>query len=411
MIFSWFNFYCLSRTYSNSVEACTTMIALYFWPEPRSPPSSRHEFKLALSFAALGCIIRPTNGIIWIFMGINLLQIYPHHIKPILYDVAVTASMALICSLTVDRIFYHRWIFTQWEFLRINIIESISDFYGVHPFHWYFTQGLPLVLFTSLPFCLYGGLSRFKHKKTLLWMCVFVVMVLSVQAHKEFRFLLPLVAPFQIYAGQGLYLIGKWDKRKRMGSRSHLTQFLALIIISNTMMGFYFSRIHKRGVVHTIEWLREEAYKGHVSSIVFLMPCHSTPYYSHIHLDIPMRYITCEPPLGYVLLLLTHTYPTFFSIPKADRKHYQDETDLLYSSPSSFFSNYFSKQVGNKTLEGTIYPPGTIHKVPNQKYVIAQYEWPSHLVWYDNPKLGPLLSKILEGSNLQEVRVCICCQS
>jgi hypothetical protein len=106
-------------------------------------------------------------------------------------------------------------------------------------------------------------------------------------------------------------LIGKWDKGKRMGSRSHLTQFLALIIISNTMMGFYFSRIHKRGVVHTIEWLREEAYKGHVSSIVFLMPCHSTPYYSHIHLDIPMRYITCEPPLGYVLL--THTYPTFLA--------------------------------------------------------------------------------------------------
>ena len=279
-----------------------TMIALYYWPSPRTPPSTRRELRIALIFAALGCIFRPTNAILWVYMGGQLLAIYPHRSRPIIYDTIVTAFFALCVSLCMDRLFYKRWVFTQWEFFRINVFEGISEFYGTHPFHWYFTQGLPLVLFTSLPFCLYGGMTKFKqaHKQQLFSMCIFTILALSIQAHKEFRFLLPLVAPMQIFAGRQLHFIAKEDVKKgRTGSKSRLTQYLALIIVTNCIMGFYFSRIHKRGVVHAVEWLRERAYAQRVTDILFLMPCHSTPYYSHIHLDIPIRFITCEPPLGY----------------------------------------------------------------------------------------------------------------
>ena len=28
----------------------------------------------------------------------------------------------------------------------------------------------------------------------------------------------------------------------------------------------------------------------------FLMPCHSTPFYSHVHADVPMSFLDCTPP-------------------------------------------------------------------------------------------------------------------
>ncbi|KAJ2996802.1 hypothetical protein HDV02_006180 [Globomyces sp. JEL0801] len=90
MIMSWFNSYCLIRTYSNSLEASLTIVALYFWPIPRNPPPTRGEFRISLAIAALCCIIRVTNSLIWIFLGIQMLRTYPHRRAAIFFDVIVT---------------------------------------------------------------------------------------------------------------------------------------------------------------------------------------------------------------------------------------------------------------------------------------------------------------------------------
>jgi len=44
-----------------------------------------------------------------------------------------------------------------------------------------------------------------------------------------------------------------------------------------------------------MNYLSDEAYKGRVKSILFLMPCHSTPYYSTLHRNIPMQFLDCTP--------------------------------------------------------------------------------------------------------------------
>jgi phosphatidylinositol glycan class B len=135
-------------------------------------------------------------------------------------------------------------------------------------------------------------------KKTLFWACFFVVVSLSVQKHKEFRFLMPIVAPLMIYAGKGISLISKLDKRKnRSGWKSYTFRLILLLGCTNICIGTYFSRIHKKGVIDVIHWLRNQVYAGRVNDVLFLMPCHSTPFYSHIHKNIPMQYISCEPPL------------------------------------------------------------------------------------------------------------------
>lgn len=37
--------------------------------------------------------------------------------------------------------------------------------------------------------------------------------------------------------------------------------------------------------------------RGTLTSVHFLMSCHSTPYYSHLHHLVPMRMLDCSPPL------------------------------------------------------------------------------------------------------------------
>lgn len=205
----------------------------------------------------------------------------------------------------------------------IGKLDESKEFAHNLPNYRYFTQAVPLVLYTSLPFSIYGA-YKLKHtyKRQFFWMCFSVTVALSLQGHKEFRFLLPLLAPMQVYAGRALYLIHKSDiKKSRSGMNSILTRCLVFMSFMNLILAVYFSRVHKRGVVQVAEWIRRQAYEtrkqniinskldvhnsnddggvGGLQSVLFLMPCHSTPFYSTVHLDIPMRYITCEPPLGY----------------------------------------------------------------------------------------------------------------
>jgi GPI mannosyltransferase 3 len=82
----------------------------------------------------------------------------------------------------------------------VNLRERISLYYGGHPFHFYFTQAVPLVLFTFLPVAIYG-IYKCKGKRRNAFMALGFVLALSVLGHKEFRFIMPVVPCMMIYAG------------------------------------------------------------------------------------------------------------------------------------------------------------------------------------------------------------------
>lgn len=57
--------------------------------------------------------------------------------------------------------------------------------------------------------------------------------------------------------------------------------------------------INRSAQISVMELLRQEQQKIAVSptsSILFLTPCHTTPYYSYIHQNISMRFLDCSPP-------------------------------------------------------------------------------------------------------------------
>lgn len=51
----------------------------------------------------------------------------------------------------------------------------------------------------------------------------------------------------------------------------------------------------QRGTEDVMYYLSKEAHDGRVKSVLFLMPCHSTPYYSTLHYNLPMRFLDCTP--------------------------------------------------------------------------------------------------------------------
>ncbi|OMJ21808.1 GPI mannosyltransferase 3 [Smittium culicis] len=71
---------------------------------------------------------------------------------------------------------------------------------------------------------------------------------------------------------------------------------LLIILLTNIPIGLFSNILHTRGVISVMKFLRESSKTGEVMDIGFLTPCHSTPFYSHIHRPIPMWFLTCDPP-------------------------------------------------------------------------------------------------------------------
>jgi len=51
-----------------------------------------------------------------------------------------------------------------------------------------------------------------------------------------------------------------------------------------------------RGQIDVMRYLAEEAKLQPSMRVLFLTPCHATPYYSHVHSNITMDFLDCSPP-------------------------------------------------------------------------------------------------------------------
>ena len=133
---------------------------------------------------------------------------------------------------------------------------------------------------------------KYLYGLTMFTMCIF-----SFGGHKEFRFILPLLPIVFIQCGYALFEI-----KQKISERSY-KYILSFLILTNILLGTYVSVYHQSSPTKIMKFLRNEATEnggnddGRVlKSVHFLMPCHSTPYYSHLHQDIPMWFIDCSPP-------------------------------------------------------------------------------------------------------------------
>ncbi|KAB1204157.1 GPI mannosyltransferase 3 [Morella rubra] len=305
-----------------------TLVGLYHWPcmrvsSTQVPLVSR---KWGLVLAALACAIRPTSAITWVYVG--LLELFVTHeiVRFIFLEVAPIGVLVLGLTCLLDRWLYGSWVLVPLNFLKFNFLSSGGDYYGTHKWHWYFTQGFPVMLFSFLPFSI-AGIMQSKQWK-LFGLIAWVLGVYSVLGHKEFRFVMPVLPIALMFSG---YAIAKLktpdspDTEKKRSLKIHIRvpskmrYSILFLLLTNIPMALYMCLVHQRGTEDVMIYLSKEAHNDKVKSILFLMPCHATPYYSTLHCNLPMRFLDCSP---------------------GDQRELPDESDRFMMDPVSFVSEF-----------------------------------------------------------------------
>ncbi|CAG8510353.1 8863_t:CDS:2 [Cetraspora pellucida] len=128
---------------------------------------------------------------------------------------------------------------------------------------------------------------------------------------------------------------------------------IIFLVVTNVPMAYYAATIHQSGVVEVMNYLRDEADKGNVKNIGFLAPCHSTPFYSNLHRNLEMWFLTCEPLLNHNINL----------------DDYLDEADQFYKNPLDFIYANFERPTFNTFNNSS--PNNSLRK------------WPSHLIIFE----------------------------
>uniref|UniRef100_A0A4W5MBR1 Mannosyltransferase n=1 Tax=Hucho hucho TaxID=62062 RepID=A0A4W5MBR1_9TELE len=196
---SWFTWYCCTRTLTNTMETTLTTLALYYYP---MPGSKTHNSTKSLILVALAVIVCPTALIGWLPLLVYHFWQDVKKLKLITQLCLPIRALTLGISTLIDCMFYGKWTLVQYNFLKLNVFHNVADFYGSYPWHWYFTQGFVVVIGPHLPFFLYGCTLASKRYRIMLITIVWTVMVYSCLAHKEFRFIYPVLPFCMVFCGE-----------------------------------------------------------------------------------------------------------------------------------------------------------------------------------------------------------------
>ncbi|KAI9728738.1 MAG: glycosylphosphatidylinositol anchor biosynthesis [Chrysothrix sp. TS-e1954] len=303
-------------------------------------------------------MLRPTNLIIWATLSLFTLPCATQdEFIGLVRDASLWGSAVLMLSSCVDRLYYGDWVFPAANFLRYNLSQGLATFYGINRADYYLTEGLPILLTTILPFTFVGIVQRIgSHSaapalKHLAITVLVYVAVLSCVSHKEARFLYPVIAPALALAAGPFSDFFAPLARQRSAWRGSLA---LLMVITTLTIAVYTSRVHNRGVISVMSYLRGQFHAANPDLVLgriqqptlesalfgtsrnqsalqpidvgFLMPCHSTPWRSHlIYPEVEAWALTCEPPIG---------------LSPREREQYKDEADIFYENPVSWMETH-----------------------------------------------------------------------
>ncbi|KAM4037840.1 GPI mannosyltransferase 3 isoform 2-T2 [Anomaloglossus baeobatrachus] len=304
---SWFTWYCSSRTLTNTMETVLGTLALHYYPLEGSHTknSTKYLFIVALAF-----LVRPTALILWVPLLLYHFSKEQKKLDLIIYQCFPVGLLTFGGSILIDWVYFGKWTLVQWNFLKFNVLQNIGSFYGSHPWHWYITQGFPVIIGTHLPFFIHGCMVAPRRYRVLIVAIVWTVLVYSTLSHKEFRFIYPVLPLCMIFCGFSFSSLRRWKKPA-----------IGFLVLSNLLPALYTGLIHQRGALDIMTNIQQLCNKEN-SSLLVLMPCHSIPYYSHVHCPIKMNFLECPPDLE-------------------DDDAYVDEADLFYVSPLAWLNAEF----------------------------------------------------------------------
>ncbi|RFU34628.1 hypothetical protein B7463_g1709, partial [Scytalidium lignicola] len=409
-IFSPWEWFCSTRTLSNSLETTLTIAGLYFWPWALSvdaaavPPAGKtskaptgegifqtkqsvNYLRASILTASTACILRPTNLFIWfcIFMPM-ITKLLLRVGSPI-----QTASPGVNPTPSDYLILIRELVLCGGSWLQFNLSQDLAVFYGRNDWHYYISQGLPLLLTTYLPFtilafwkCIWSPADTTNPSQPLIAhsiafiLCSTIsttIVVLSMISHKEVRFIYPLLPMLHIITAPTISYIfatstttttkpppqpagSKLPPPKPKTTTTttfHYKPILFLLLTLNISIAAYTTQIHQRGVLSVLKFLRSEYEalaldaRGNLISLNMDYPADDVPHKINDYDDnetfvgflmpchsTPWRSQLYHPGLN--AWALGCEPPLSIAPHTAEREQYRDEADRFYDNPKKFLS-------------------------------------------------------------------------
>ena len=78
---------------------------------------------------------------------------------PFIISALTVAIPCILIMVYIDSLYYggEEWTFTSVNFLKINILEGLSKFFGEDPWSWYVLAIGPVIFTVAYPFLLYAN--------------------------------------------------------------------------------------------------------------------------------------------------------------------------------------------------------------------------------------------------------------
>ncbi|XP_041715652.2 GPI mannosyltransferase 3-like isoform X4 [Coregonus clupeaformis] len=170
----------------------------------------------------------------------------------------------------------------------------------------------PTALIVWLPLLVYHFWQEDNKLKLITHHCL----PIGCLAHKEFRFIYPVLPFCMVFCGIALVNLRTWRRPAACA-----------LLVSNLVPALYTGLLHQRGTLDVMGHLQTLCDDSDPSTpplpeVLFLMPCHSTPFYSHIHCPMKMRFLECPPDL-------------------TGDKSYVDEAERFFADPHHWLRTSF----------------------------------------------------------------------
>ena len=164
----------------------------------------------------LAFILRYQTGIATVGLGAWAVLVRRERVDR-LTRVAGGVGAAVLAGLALDWWFYGTWTWTPWNYLRVNLLDGAAAGFGTSPWHHYLT-GHPLAFVPPLGIVLAGAAvsgALVRARSPWSWSAGAFVIAHSMLAHKEFRFLLPLMYVFPVFLAYTTHAVAARTSRCR----------------------------------------------------------------------------------------------------------------------------------------------------------------------------------------------------
>ncbi|KAL8283183.1 hypothetical protein RQP46_005961 [Phenoliferia psychrophenolica] len=338
----------LQAVVAASCDVSTVALAQrLFGPRLTNAAASPSKLSLAgaLGLAAVATLLRPSNVVIWIVMGLSLL-VSANGIcakVEVASIAAAVGALAMTACVTFDTVFYGTLSFTPYTFLVQNVFNSISLFYGANPFHFYLTQALPFTTMTMLPFILHGLYIGTKDPKPRLAATVAFATIgaYSLLGHKEFRFIHPILPILHCFAAHSLVSFKSTTTSHSLTSSTlSIRPTHAALLLVSLGPAIYLTSFHALAQVTVMDTLRRIP-NNDLKSVCFLMPGQNA-------------------------------------------STYRDQSDYFYDDPTHYLATRFPSSVDISFPSSPfVLPPSPHDSKPDATDLGWRHEWPSHIVAFD----------------------------